>query len=76
MTYFLIKTENSTFRAVNGGSKVEDCLNCIPGSYASSPGSSSCDLCPPGSWSGQGASGCTDCAAGYAMPYIYIHLYV
>lgn len=49
------------------GTGVSPCGLCPPGSFAGSPGSTSCTVCPSG-WSGSGASACTPwsspCVAG------------
>ena len=51
--------------AIEGSSTIDDCQDCQPGSFASSPGSQKCELCSSGhyqSWSDQ--SSCAVCGAG------------
>ncbi|XP_033880704.2 endosome/lysosome-associated apoptosis and autophagy regulator family member 2-like [Acipenser ruthenus] len=46
---------------IEGVAYTSECFPCKPGTYSKMPGSKSCEVCPRNTFSGKGASSCTQC---------------
>ncbi|XP_074420638.1 endosome/lysosome-associated apoptosis and autophagy regulator 1 isoform X2 [Larus michahellis] len=54
---------------ITGVAYTSECFPCKPGTFAPAAGSGSCQLCPPDTFSGKGATVCQPCEpAAYAEP--------
>ncbi|RXM99135.1 UPF0577 protein KIAA1324-like, partial [Acipenser ruthenus] len=46
---------------IEGVAYTSECFPCKPGTFSKMPGSKSCEVCPRNTFSGKGASSCTQC---------------